>query len=52
MTMNKKKRESTAISPELLDQLLAGGHGKEDILGPGGLVKRLTAALVDRGPSG
>lgn len=42
-----KKREN-AISPELLDQLLAGGHGKEDLLGPGGLLKRLTAAVVER----
>lgn len=42
-----KKREN-AIPPELLDQLLAGGHGKADLLGPGGLLKQLTAAIVER----
>lgn len=36
------------INPDLLDQLLAGGHGKEDLLGQNGLLKRLTAALVER----
>ena len=49
-TTNKatKKRRENAIPTELLDQLLAGGHGKEDLLGPGGLLKRLTAAVVER----
>lgn len=38
----------TPIPKELLDQLLAGYQGPEDLLGQQGLFKRLTAALVNR----
>ena len=47
-TKTTKKRRENPIPVELLDQLLAAGHGKEDLLGPGGLLKRLTAAVVER----
>jgi putative transposase len=47
-TKTPKKRREPPIPTELLDQLLAGGHGKEDLLGPGGLLKRLRAAVVER----
>ena len=52
--MGKSEAKSKAgkappkFSKELLDELLAGGHSPEDILGPGGLLKQLTAALVNR----
>jgi putative transposase len=36
------------IPKELLDQLLAGYSKPEDLTGPGGLLKRLTGALVER----
>ena len=42
-----KPRKNT-INPDLLDQLLAGGHGKDDVFGQNGIIKRLTAALVER----
>lgn len=42
------KPRSNSIDPALLDQLLADGYGKDDILGPQGLLKRLTGALVER----
>lgn len=42
------KARSNSIDPALLDQLLADGYGKDDILGPQGLLKRLTGALVER----
>lgn len=35
--------------PELLDELLKGYENPEDLLGEGGIVKQLTAALVERG---
>jgi putative transposase len=38
----------TTIRKELLDELLAGYEKPEDLLGPGGLLKRLTGALVER----
>lgn len=38
----------TKIRDEVLDELLAGYQGPEDLLGPGGLLKRLTGALVER----
>lgn len=37
-----------AIRKELLDELLQGYQSPEDLLGPGGLLKRLTGALVER----
>ena len=36
------------IRKELLDELLAGYSGPEDMTGPDGLLKRLTGALVER----
>jgi putative transposase len=45
------KRERN-ISPDLLDQLLAECPNPEDITGPGGLLKRLTAAIVERALQG
>jgi putative transposase len=47
MTANKTKNKP-GFDPRVIDELLAGGHGSEDILGPGGLLKRLTAAIVER----
>ena len=38
----------TKIRKEVLDELLAGYEKPEDLLGPGGLLKRLTGALVER----
>ena len=34
--------------PELLDELLNGYQNPEDLLGDGGILKQLTAALVER----
>jgi putative transposase len=34
--------------PELLDELLKGYENPEDLLGNGGILKQLTAALVER----
>lgn len=36
------------IRKELLDELLAGYRGPEDMTGPDGLLKQLTGALVER----
>ena len=36
------------FSPELLDELLKGDENPEDLLGQGGILKQLTAALVER----
>lgn len=36
------------FSPELLDELLKGYQNPEDLLGKGGILKQLTAALVER----
>ena len=36
------------ISQEVLDQLIAGYKKPEDLLGPTGLLRQLTAALVER----
>jgi transposase-like protein len=36
------------IRKELLDELLAGYEKPEDLTGPGGLLKQLTGALVER----
>ena len=35
--------------PELLDELLKSYENPEDLLGQGGILKQLTAALVERG---
>jgi putative transposase len=40
--------EPPPIDPRLLDQLLQGYRGPEDMLGETGLLRRLTAALVSR----
>jgi putative transposase len=36
------------IRPELLDELLEGYNGPEDLLGSEGILKQLTKALVER----
>lgn len=36
------------IRKELLDELLAGHQGPEELTGPDGLLKQLTGALVER----
>jgi len=36
------------VRKELLDELLAGYKGPEDLTGPDGLLKQLTGALVER----
>src|SRR3979411_2807851 len=38
----------TKISDEVLDQLLGGAKTQEAIFGPDGVLKRMTAALVER----
>jgi putative transposase len=43
-----KRDKRDDIPKELLDQLLAGYSKPEDLIGPGGLLKRLTGALVER----
>lgn len=43
-----QSREKTPIRDELLDELLSGCAKPEDLLGPKGLLKRLTGALVSR----
>src|SRR5712692_8081765 len=37
-----------AVRKEILDELLAGYSKPEDLIGPDGLLKQLTAALVER----
>jgi putative transposase len=39
---------TTSISPELLDQLLAGYEKPEDLTGANGLFKQLKKALIER----
>ena len=51
--MTKKNEKKTAgpearIRPELVDELLKGYSGPEDLIGPNGLLKELTSALVNR----
>src|ERR687897_612678 len=36
------------LSDELVDELLAGAQTEEEIVGPGGLLSRLTKRLVER----
>ena len=36
------------LSDELVDELLAGARGEEEIVGPGGLLADLTRRLVER----
>lgn len=36
------------FTPELLDELLQDYQGPEDLVGPGGILKQLTAALIER----
>ena len=56
MTQRKKKRASSqnksksqpAIDPQVLDQLMSNYSGPGDLLGEGGILKQLTAALVNR----
>jgi len=38
----------TEIKPEILDELLKGAKTQEAIFGPDGVLKRMTAALVER----
>jgi putative transposase len=43
-----QSRKKTLIRKELLDELLSGCAKPGDLLGPGGLLKQLTGALVSR----
>src|SRR5262249_41856191 len=36
------------LSDEVIDELLAGARGEEEIVGPGGVLARLTKRLVER----
>jgi putative transposase len=36
------------LPDEVVDELLAGAHGEEEIVGPGGLLSQLTKRLVER----
>jgi hypothetical protein len=36
------------LKPEVLDKLLEGVKTQEDLAGPGGLLKQITKALVER----
>jgi putative transposase len=36
------------LKPELLDKLLEGVRTQDDLAGPGGLLKQITKALVER----
>src|SRR4051812_31359509 len=40
------------LSDELIDELLAGARGEEEIVGPGGLLAGLTRRLVERAMDG
>ncbi len=41
-------RVKQLLPDEVLDELLAGAHGEEEIVGPGGLLSQLTKRLVER----
>ena len=41
-------RPGVEIREEILDELLGEYRGPQDLLGPGGLLKKLTAALINR----
>lgn len=43
-----KKNKSSQIPDELIDQLLAGYQDPEDLTGKDGILKQLTARLVER----
>jgi putative transposase len=46
--MDTAKKSGSAISPEVLDQLLAGYEKPEDLTGEAGLFKQLKKALIER----
>jgi hypothetical protein len=41
-------RVKNLLPNEVLDELLAGARGEEEIVGPGGLLSQLTKRLVER----
>src|SRR5277367_1664172 len=41
-------RVKQLLPDEVLDELLAGAHGEQEIVGPGGLLSQLTKRLVER----
>lgn len=41
-------RVKALLPDEVLDELLAGAHGEQEIVGPGGLLSQLTKRLVER----
>ena len=41
-------RRGVRIRDEVLDELLGDYRGPEDLLGPGGLLKELTGALINQ----
>src|SRR6202167_5676713 len=47
--LGESRRELRELLPdEVVDELLAGAHGEEEIVGPGGLLSQLTKRLVER----
>lgn len=46
--MTKQKPDRDRIPDELIDQLLASYEKPEDLTGEGGLLKQLTARLIER----
>ena len=50
-TRTRRRASTGDLPPELVDQLLAVAGGGEGLTGPDGLLKKLTAALVNRAMS-
>jgi putative transposase len=46
--MTNRKEAMTNFRPELLDELLGGAKTQEQFFGPGGVLPRLTAVLLER----
>jgi putative transposase len=42
------ERVKKLLPDDVLDELLAGAHGEEELVGPGGLLSQLTKRLVER----
>ena len=48
MTRNDKREKTGPLSDDLVDKLLEGYTKPEDLIGEGGILKQLTARLVER----
>jgi transposase-like protein len=48
MQFSDTKENAMELKPKLLDKLLEGVKTQEDLAGPGGLLKQITKALVER----